>query len=436
MSKKLKIIIPIIVLLLIGSYFGFNSYQQAKHRKAIISLGYEKDTANLIIDNKIDDYILDTNIYSATLEKALLTDKYINTNFEIYISFEDNDSEALVDKINSLSEIGYQSTTIIKAFQQGYSDVLVSRGYAKILETAITEEKFNANYIDIYLNCAIDKENILDTLNAFGNKGYVHTEVKTILEKFDDTQITKILELGYIKDIVTLSQTNHFDFNLLERYVAYRSKTGYTIQKVVDLVGMGVDKDFYTNIQAASNPDSTTVLVSKYFALSSSFVPSDLVNIPTECAISNMQISNKAYNDFMRLCNAASQSGNPIIVKSGYRSYQTQDSLYKDSVANNGVYTADRGSARAGHSEHQTGLAIDIYSKNQPGVSFQNTAASTWIINNAYQYGFIVRYTNNNNVITGYMSEPWHLRYVGVEVATYMKTNNVQSYEEYYYYHK
>ena len=101
--------------------------------------------------------------------------------------------------------------------------------------------------------------------------------------------------------------------------------------------------------------------------------------------------------------------------QSGYRSYSTQKVIYNNYVAQDGQAVADTYSARPGHSEHQTGLAFDL---NTIDDSFAKTDEGIWVSNNCYKYGFILRYPKGKESITGYMYESWHLRYVGVDLAT------------------
>lgn len=111
---------------------------------------------------------------------------------------------------------------------------------------------------------------------------------------------------------------------------------------------------------------------------------------------------------------AAKEDGISLWIISGYRSYETQEAVYNNYVANNGQADADTYSARPGHSEHQTGLAFDI---NQISYSFGETEAGKWVSEHAAEYGFIVRYPQEKQHITGYIYEPWHLRYLGTELA-------------------
>lgn len=111
----------------------------------------------------------------------------------------------------------------------------------------------------------------------------------------------------------------------------------------------------------------------------------------------------------------AKAQGLNLFVRSGFRSYATQKSLYNGYVKRDGVAAADRYSARPGHSEHQTGLAFDI---NKANSSFAGSPEAVWLAANCYKYGFIIRYPEGKEAITGYIYEPWHVRYLGVETAT------------------
>ena len=111
---------------------------------------------------------------------------------------------------------------------------------------------------------------------------------------------------------------------------------------------------------------------------------------------------------------AAAEEGLNLFIISGYRSYDKQASIYRNYAARDGQAAADRYSARPGHSEHQTGLAFDLNSIEQ---SFAETPEGIWLAENCSRCGFIIRYTKENEPITGYMYEPWHVRYLGVETA-------------------
>lgn len=125
-------------------------------------------------------------------------------------------------------------------------------------------------------------------------------------------------------------------------------------------------------------------------------------------------LTNEAYNAFIRMRNAASADGISLWICSGYRSYYYQRDLYNNYVYRDGRTLADTYSARPGHSEHQTGLAMDI---NYANDWFEQTPAASWLARNCWKYGFIIRYPKGKQSITGFKYEPWHIRYLGTDLA-------------------
>ncbi len=125
-------------------------------------------------------------------------------------------------------------------------------------------------------------------------------------------------------------------------------------------------------------------------------------------------LTNDTYSAFQQLATDASYEGLNIYLSSGFRSYETQNQIYNDYVWTYGQETADSFSARPGFSEHQTGLAIDV---NTIDDTFAGTPEAEWLAEHCYEYGFIIRYPQGKESITGYKYEPWHIRYVGKDVA-------------------
>ena len=131
-------------------------------------------------------------------------------------------------------------------------------------------------------------------------------------------------------------------------------------------------------------------------------------------------LTNATIEAFNKMQAAAKVDGLNIYISSGFRSYSYQKTLYNNYVNRDGVTVADTYSARAGHSEHQSGLAFDVNTIND---SFANTEEGKWLNDNCYKYGFILRYPNGKSDETGYQYEPWHFRYVGVELAEKLYNN-------------
>ena len=127
--------------------------------------------------------------------------------------------------------------------------------------------------------------------------------------------------------------------------------------------------------------------------------------------------------------------GEGTFVTSSYRSFALQAQYYQDAIASFGQAAADTTSARPGHSEHQTGLAIDLMSTAKQcrlDDCFGETAAGRWIAEHAWEFGFVVRYPQGADAVTGYAWEPWHLRYVGAEVSTAMHEQGTMALEEHF----
>ena len=138
---------------------------------------------------------------------------------------------------------------------------------------------------------------------------------------------------------------------------------------------------------------------------------------------------NEARSAFSEMAAAAKLDGFDLTAFSTYRSYDYQTGLYERYVERDGKKAADRYSARPGYSEHQTGLAFDIGEVDQEqyfaSSKFGDTDAGKWVANNAYRFGFILRYPEGKEKVTGYMYESWHFRYVGIEVAEEIYKQNV-----------
>ncbi len=165
------------------------------------------------------------------------------------------------------------------------------------------------------------------------------------------------------------------------------------------------------------------ILVNKENSLSREYVPADLAPIlyyAADRSPESRYMRKEAADQFNRMAEGAAADGLEIVMTTAYRSYGFQSTLYNNYVNAHGQQEADRFSARPGFSEHQTGLAVDV---SAPSVGyaltqdFEGTPEWNWLMDHAREYGFILRYPRGKTEITGYMYEPWHFRYVGVDAA-------------------
>ena len=155
------------------------------------------------------------------------------------------------------------------------------------------------------------------------------------------------------------------------------------------------------------------MIANKSYSLPESYAPGDLLPEVKEA--------------FAVMQKAAAAQGLNIYISSGYRSYSRQQTLYNNYVKSDGKALADTYSSRPGYSEHQTGLCFDL---NTIDDSFGNTKESAWLEQHAQEYGFIIRFPKGKDAQTGYQYEPWHLRYLGIDMATKVYNSGL-SLEEY-----
>ncbi len=176
----------------------------------------------------------------------------------------------------------------------------------------------------------------------------------------------------------------------------------------------------YPNNEASS----LWVVVNKGRVLPSTYAPTPLVvpNIPLNLSpsVEWMHMRKDAAKALEEMATSAAKQGVYLRLGSGYRSYVTQQATYSSEVKAYGQAVADSESARPGHSEHQTGLAADIIPNDRSCAfsgCFASTAEGLWLAKNASKYGFIIRYPKDKQSLTGFVYEPWHIRYIGKDLS-------------------
>jgi len=252
-------------------------------------------------------------------------------------------------------------------------------------------------------------------------------EKQVVAKKINTNKEIKLNKLDNID-----KEIDFFNMEYLDRYVLYKEKHPEMPNKqVIKDVNMNLDKEFYKDPTPAKNLNKETILVNKYYYLEKNYVPNNLETISTRFALSNMKLVKEAKEAFEEMASAAKKENLNIIAMSTYRSYDYQVNLYNKYVRTDGKEAADTYSGRPGHSEHQTGLAVDVYNGKVNYTSFEKTKEFIWMSNNASDYGFILRFPKDKETETGYTYESWHYRYVGKDIAKYIKEHDI-SFEEYY----
>lgn len=210
--------------------------------------------------------------------------------------------------------------------------------------------------------------------------------------------------------------------------------------KVVVLYSLGdtIEASANSDLPVVTNASSIAVVVNKQRSLEPNYAPDDLVIPDVEFFIEGNDqkkyLRKPAAEALEQLFAAAKEEGIHLVAVSGYRSYERQKSIFEYNVQTQGEEHARRFSAVPGTSEHQTGLAMDISSRefgNRLEQEFGDTEAGKWVAENCHKFGFIIRYPNGKEDITGYAYEPWHLRYVGVPLAESIAASGLTM-EEYF----
>jgi len=241
-----------------------------------------------------------------------------------------------------------------------------------------------------------------------------------------DNEYTKIAE-----EILEYKTEPYFNPELYIEYLEHKTNNrDMSSEQVIIDVNMGLNKPFYSNVKIIDMPYDQLVLCNKYNKLPDDFIPSNLVQVPDGYYVNDgkdYRIDATVMSCFKSMADDAKKLGVSLKIISGYRSNNYQANLYKSSAARNGKEHADKYVARPGHSEHETGLAIDINSVSR---SFENTKSFRWLQDNAHLYGFILRYPKGKEHITGFGYEPWHYRFVGAQAANEIKEMDI-TFDEY-----
>jgi len=274
----------------------------------------------------------------------------------------------------------------------------------------------------------ITTSNTTDTTIDAESKTDVTTEVQTTAKEtepikpiyipvseisFADNQV--LLVVGQTKNIIA----NVYPENATNKELVWTvSDTSIaTVDNSGNFVGIAEGSCTVT-ITSVDNPDlSVTLNVHSYLDVAPTYIDGILVVNKTYPLPKSYAPGWDAEASLFlhKMFAAAKNEGINLWVKSGYRSYIDQYIIYNDYVAKDGQAEADTYSARPGHSEHQSGLAFDLNNLTQ---SFGESPEGIWLANNCHKYGFIIRYPKEKEHITGYIYEPWHVRYLGIEKAT------------------
>lgn len=268
--------------------------------------------------------------------------------------------------------------------------------------------------------------------------GYSLDDAKTIVNKLNNDN-----ELYFVNNekndyIVDIIKEKYFLEKNLYEYIEYKSKNKKkSYSDVIAIVNVRANKDWYDNkvVRETDLSKGNLILVNKFNYLNNSFIPNEIVDVDINYAYQNNKASKEVNDAYVLMAKEAKKDNIILLVNSSYRTYERQEEIYKEFYYSKGISYADKYAARAGYSEHQTGLALDIFTSGRSTTSdFDQSEAFKWLTNNAHKYGFILRYPKDKEYLTGYSYESWHYRYLGVDTATKVYNSGL-TYDEYYAYY-
>lgn len=308
-----------------------------------------------------------------------------------------------------LQDLGYSDEAISAIYQQKLTSTIIKNSYfSDFLNQEIVKEDFHKDYLQLYLNADHLSEDDI----------WLYNRLKE-LKGYSEEEMIKIYANVNYYDMVALcvfDKLTNLDEFISDAKAHPATKEGYSY------------KNNYLDYQenAIADTVSIEVLVNKQFTIGE-YVPEKLAMINSMYAVPNVYLESRALQAYGELCAAASQNGTAFYAVKGYRSYEDQ----KD------VYIGDNRAAKAGHYDAQTGLGVNVVaSENESAALFAETGAYSYLCEHAHEYGFIFRFPQEKEAVTGFAAQTNYLRYVGKDLAKAIYESGL-SFDEYYWlYHK
>ena len=332
---------------------------------------------------------------------------------------------------NKLKKLNYSDNAIKYIIKKGVEKDTLSHEYSEFVDKTINQKEFNIGNYNTYLDLKYyDKSNDISLVNKLIETGYSVNYINLVLKSGNNNTIKTFLEGTKYDKLSDFLKYDYAKLSLLDRYIEYKASNVCTYKDAVVRVNIGLDNEFYEKYNDV-NTFSLTMIVNKYNKVSESFVPNDLIDVPSNLLISSKskEKANKTLIEaFEKMAtDLHNETTKKIYLSNAYRSYEEQEKTYNSLLKQKGESYVNNAVSRPGFSEHQTGLVINIDTVGD----FNNSVEKEWLKNNAHKYGFILRYPDKKEEITGYKGITKQYRYVGEEIATYIAKNNI-TFEEYY----
>lgn len=315
--------------------------------------------------------------------------------------------------------------------------------------TTIRKRKMKKNVIYLFLGIVIIFVISILGLNYYNDykyrqtnefklleKGYTKEETSELIELLKEEKIMELLAQEKDERILPLIKEKYYIESNMEKYLAFQEKnTDKSMYDIVAIVNVHADQEWYETIIPADTSLNNLVLVNKFYQLEKEYTPENITTISNWYCYGEHKGTKEAYEAFIDMHTKAQESEIKLIINSSYRDYNLQEQTYNNLKKNYGIKRADSQAARPGHSEHESGLAFDIFSKEDTSTAtFKDSKTYQWLKENAHHYGFIERYPEGKEYLTGYMFEAWHWRYVGKEIAEKIYQEQI-TFDEYYAYY-
>ena len=458
-----KVLVPIGIVTLLGSGLLFYSYMMSDEM-VLRRLGYDRTLIESLINEQPDlvqDLIEDDRKSEDIVDYLTIKgfnydcyDAYVKLA-EYYPTLESSEVVYLATFLDhvffpTLLQQGYEEETIkawfsdpdFNTYVESVDIVALNRllNYAKETESDLMTLFSYVNYekqnpylkLDEVISAIDEYQTVV--LPNLKSKGYESQEVEALFYKFGLSDLKSLMETTLNPDqAFELMAASSFDSSCFAIYDEVLSQDeNYSVTYALQYAKYpNVKSKFYQDIVETPNTNSLLVLVNQNYRLDEFYAPTDFV--PVEVPVTPYSQVNTNYlrrdaaDATELLFSKAQEAGYELTLRTGYISYSVQKNLYNQDVYEMGLEYADKFNSRPGHSEHQTGLAIDITTpsiNNELSLEFADTEEGKWVLAHAHEYGFIIRYPENRESEVGYFYEPYHLRYVGVEVATEIFENN------------
>lgn len=458
-----KVLVPIGIVALLGSGLLFYSYMMSDEM-VLRRLGYDKTLIESLINEQPDlvqDLIEDDRKSEDIVDYLTIKgfnydcyDAYVKLA-EYYPTLESSEVVYLATFLDhvffpTLLQQGYEEETIkawfsdpdFNTYVESVDIVALNRllNYAKETESDLMTLFSYVNYekqnpylkLDEVISAIDEYQTVV--LPNLKSKGYESQEVEALFYQFGLSDLKSLMDTTLNPDqAFELMAASSFDSSCFAIYDEVLSQDeNYSVTYALQYAKYpNVKSKFYQDIVETPNTNSLLVLVNQNYRLDEFYAPTDFV--PVEVPVTPYSQVNTNYlrrdaaDATELLFSKAQEAGYELTLRTGYISYSVQKNLYNQDVYEMGLEYADKFNSRPGHSEHQTGLAIDITTpsiNNELSLEFADTEEGKWVLAHAHEYGFIIRYPENRESEVGYFYEPYHLRYVGVEVATEIFENN------------